>query len=151
MAGDIRGDDVESWWKNRLAYRDTVTTAADQWRKASAEFSRASNGAAAAAAGGSSPISSDAVELGQTLLATVNVVTQQLGKLDAERGEVRSNFSREETAIGAECRQRIQAEREKANQSARATAERIDKSKVLVRKVVATVIFVIILYVLVEY
>jgi hypothetical protein len=151
MAGDIRGHDVESWWKNRVAYRDTITTAAIQWRMASENFSHASDGARAAAPGGSNEIASDAVGLGQTLLVRVNVLKQQLGALDTERQEARFNFSREETAIGADCRQRVQAEREEATRSARAAAERLEKSKVLVRKAVAAVIFVIILYVLAEY
>jgi hypothetical protein len=151
MAGDVRGHDLESWWKNRVAYRDDATTSADQWRMASEDFSHASGGAPAAVSKETGSATSNLIEFGQSLLIRLNALKQRFGVLDAERQQVRSNFSQEENAIGAECRKRVQAEREEAIRRARETAERLEKGKVLTRKVVATVIFVVIAYVLVEY
>src|ERR1700679_600754 len=49
MAGDVRGHDLGSWWRNRIAYRDDVRLSVDQWRMTSATFAHAAAGAPPAA------------------------------------------------------------------------------------------------------
>lgn len=122
MAGDVRGHDLNSWWQNRAAYRDDVSLAVDQWRVAAERFSHAGGGAQAAApAALADETLPGLTQLGQSILLALQNAVGQLNGLEAERHQAQSDFTSEQTAIDSDCRQRVQAEREKAHGRARKT------------------------------
>jgi Fe2+ transport system protein B len=152
MAGDVRGHDLDSWWQNRAAYRDDVNVAVDQWRVSAEQFASAAGGApAAASAVPPNETLQSLRQLGQSVLAALKNAVAQLNGLEAEHQRAHSDFAAEQTAIESECHQRVQAERERARGKAHDASMRYEKSKVVVRKFIATLIFLVVLYVLVRF
>lgn len=150
MAGDVRGHDLESWLKNRADYRDGIAAAAERLCAAADNFSYSAEDAQPEPSPGPAA-PSNLIEMGQSLQASLNLLNHQLGSLQALRQQAQSAFAREEAAIRGDCGRRVQAEREEAARKARETAERIGKSKVLVRRLAAAGILAAILYVLAYY
>ena len=152
MAGDLRGHDLDSWWQNRAAFRDDANLAIDQWRMAAANLSQASRGAKQA--GDAAPWSETLASLnqaGQAILSGMQAATMQLTSLSGERGQVQTEFAAEQGAVDSDCRRRVQAANDRAMEQAHASAERAAKGKVMLRKLIAAVIFIAVLYVIVRY
>jgi Fe2+ transport system protein B len=152
MAGDVRGHDLESWWQNRGRYRADVSDDARQWRTEAARLSSGSGGAKAGAlAAPPDETIQSAMRSGDSLLMALTAARNQLQGLEGERQQAQSDFASEQSAIESGSRQRIQAERAQAHKNAQESAVRAEKSKVIVRKISATLIFLVVLYVIVQY
>jgi hypothetical protein len=152
MAGDVRGHDLDSWWRNRARYRVDVSEAASQWRTEAERLSRAAGGARGAplAAQPNETIGS-ATQSGDSVLMALMTARTQLQVMEAERQQAQSDFASEQSAIESGSRQRVQAERAQAHKDAQESAVRAEKSKVIVRKTGAALIFLVVLYVIVQY
>jgi hypothetical protein len=152
MAGDVRGHDLGSWWRNRIAYRDDVRLLVDQWRMTSATFAHAAAGAppAAVAAPPDEPFAS-VTQAGNAMIAAIQRAEQELGNLDVQRSAAQAEFNAAQAAVDTDCRKRVQAERQEANRSAQAMADRVDKGKVFARRLIAVAIFVVVAYLLLEF
>jgi hypothetical protein len=152
MAGDVRGHDLGSWWRNRIAYRDDIRLLVNQWQTTSATFANAAGGAQPAfvAAPPDEPFASVA-QTGNAMIAAIQRAEQELGDLEAERSAAQAEFKAAQAAMDTDCRKRVQTERQEASRSAQATAERVEKGKVFVRRLVAAVIFVVVAYLLLEF
>jgi hypothetical protein len=150
--GDVRGHDLDSWWANRGRYRADVSAEAQQWRAEAERLSRVAGGVRVAAlAAPPDEYIKSAIQSGDSVLMALTVATNQLQGLETERQQAQSDLVSEQSAIESGSRQRVLAERAQANRNAQDSAVRAEKSKVIVRKAAAVLIFLIVLYVIVQY
>jgi hypothetical protein len=151
MAGDVRGHDLGSWWTNRARYREDASGGVHQWRAEAERLSRAAGGARATAVAGPPDETLDSLtRLGASVQAALADARSQLQALEGERQQAQYYFAAEQSAIESASAQRVRQEREAAHRDANASAVRAEKSKVLVRKSIAIVFALVVLYVIVR-
>jgi hypothetical protein len=152
MAGDVRGHDLNSWWENRAAYRDELAREMNQWLAASQTFAQAASGAKPAAT--AEPPGETLAQLtlaGDALTLALRAAAQQLPSVEGVRATAKAEFDKEKAAVESDCRSRVQAERNNAMKRARDAADRMEKSKVALRKGLAILIFIFVAFVLLKY
>jgi hypothetical protein len=152
MAGDVRGQDLNSWWQNRADYRQDVLQTVGQWRAAASSLSKAANGVTAPlqpAAPGET-LESLARQADATLKSLQGMRNEFAG-LSRERQQAQNEFATEQSAIMAESDRRAKAEQHEAVQRAHSAAVMRSKLMLFARKAGALVIFGMVLYVIAEF
>jgi len=124
----------------------------DQWRTTSATFANAAAGTppAVVAAPPDEPFAS-VTQAGNAMIAAIQRAEQELRNLDVERSAAQADFNTAQGTVDMDCRKRVQTERQEAIRGAQAMADRVEKGKVFVRRLIAVGIFVVVAYLLLEF
>jgi hypothetical protein len=115
MAGDCRGTDLTSWWRNRAAYRKETAQTVAQLREAQSRLERAAGDAEALYfEGPPTEQPGELIENANTTLAALATARAQLPKLLAALESEKTSYSTVNSNVRAAAEQRTRAQAELA-------------------------------------
>jgi chromosome segregation ATPase len=152
MAGDVRGHDLDSWRRNRAAYRDEVIQAVKQWQAAANRYLSAAGKTPAAAQQAPAGENLESLtQAGEAAMASIQSLRNQNAALDLDREQAHSNYVWQQEAIQAACAKRVQGERQEAYRKAYQSKVQMEKGKGAFRKFASLAVLVVTLYLLIKF